>query len=755
MLSRTLFLAFAAWGFTCVAGASEPLLFPHSDRIRYDSQCLTIDGKDSMIFSGAFHYFRCPKELWRERFQKIKDAGFNCVETYAAWNWHEQEMPAETNDFSKVTDLQDLDDWLAMAEEFGLYVIIRPGPYICAEWDNGGLPQWLELKKPAKPLRDKVWLRTDDPVFMAWSKHWYDAVCPIIAKHQITRKAPGQPGVILFQIENEYDFWNLDSKAKINYLQNLATWARADGIDVPLFTSETSVERNQPSGPLHSVFDCLNTYPGWNIEKEYGSAIKTLRKDQPDAPLATTELQGGWFANVGGKLSEEHEGMTPAEIQNITLFAWQNGMTLTNYYMLFGGTNFDDWGSRTLLTSYDYNAPIREHGGVGERYQRVWALGHMLEEHGPKLVRSHAADIDTTATDNDVKIAERVAQDGSRYIFVRTENHSLSRTGTAHVKEKGVNSTEWVFDYQLEPFGSRLLYLAPGVSDARQGKWLPEAAPAIIRPTDDLPPSVAITQAQIFKDPLPTRWISLAPGELVEAHGALDTHFLYYRVAGVPGATVTLESYSGDDILAVAAGHLLPDSGKENGKHKFTLPKGADELVALYENHGHPNFGPELGMLNGIRSVQGASDHDPLQFSLGDFHGTECQRGEAFSDPRTTLDPSQWNTFAVAEDAASAPDALLTWYRFNFEVPAVKSTLWVPWHLHLEAKGNGFIYINGHALGRYWQAGPQHDFFLPSCWLNFGSGKANVVALDLRPVDKGVSLQSVSVAPDVAFAEKR
>src|SRR5262245_41178010 len=93
-------------------------------RIKYDGQCVTIDGKDVTIFSGSFHYFRCPKELWRDRFAKIKEAGFNAVDTYVAWNWHEPQMPAGLDDFSKV-DLAELKDWMRMAhEEFGLYTLV-------------------------------------------------------------------------------------------------------------------------------------------------------------------------------------------------------------------------------------------------------------------------------------------------------------------------------------------------------------------------------------------------------------------------------------------------------------------------------------------------------------------------------------------------------------------------------------------------------------------------------------------------------
>jgi len=113
----------------------------HPDRIRYDGHCLTIDGKDTFICSAAFHYFRVPRELWRDRFQKIKDAGFNTVETYVPWNWHERDLPAGLDDYSKV-DLSEIEAWLKMAQdEFGFYSIVRPGPFICAEWGGGGYPR--------------------------------------------------------------------------------------------------------------------------------------------------------------------------------------------------------------------------------------------------------------------------------------------------------------------------------------------------------------------------------------------------------------------------------------------------------------------------------------------------------------------------------------------------------------------------------------------------------------------------------------
>ena len=147
--------------------------FLHPDRIRYDGSCMTIDGKDVFIYSAAFHYFRCPEELWRNRFQKIKEAGFNTVETYVPWNWHEREMPAGLSETTKF-DFSDIKRWLKMAqEEFGFYTIVRPGPFICAEFSGGAYPRWLAKFRPQG--YQGLWLRSDVGVsigLMLFVRHW-------------------------------------------------------------------------------------------------------------------------------------------------------------------------------------------------------------------------------------------------------------------------------------------------------------------------------------------------------------------------------------------------------------------------------------------------------------------------------------------------------------------------------------------------------------------------------------------------------
>ena len=302
-----------------------------------------------------------------------------------AWNVHESEMPSSLDDFSKI-NLRDVDDWLTMAEEFGLYVIIRPGPYICAEWDRGGFPGWLVTKRPTNP-KERDWFRSDDPDFIAWSKHWYDAVCPVLAKHQITHKKPGEQGIILFQLENEYDYSKFSEPVKMAYVKALAEEAAAQGIDVPMFTCWTKGIRGNSDPVLSRVFDSCNFYPKWDVDSVVKD-IRALRSGQPDAPLMTTELQGGWFTHVGDdpplRPDADHyrQDLGPSQVNNLTLFALENGETLLNYYMLFGGTNLADRGAHDISTSYDYSSPIRENGGVGEKYMRVKALENSFANMG-------------------------------------------------------------------------------------------------------------------------------------------------------------------------------------------------------------------------------------------------------------------------------------------------------------------------------------------------------------------------------------
>lgn len=495
------FSILAVFFLLSLLGVAQTPNLLHPDRIRYDKHCLQIDGKDIFIYSGSFHYFRVPKPLWKDRFQKMKDAGFNAVESYVPWNWHERQMPASPEDFSKI-NLTELTDWIKMANSFGLYVIVRPGPYICAEWSGGGFPQWLLQKKPVKTTRE-VWLQSDDPEFLKWNEHWYKAVCRAIAPYQITKKRKGEAGVILFQIENEYERVNwFPNDMKKKYLEDLASISRANGIDVPIFTCWTSQSRNVREGALEGVWDFINAYPRWNVSQNLDRQIEKQIKDQPNAPLMSAELQGGWYSEVGGQLSRNIDGVAPVQTQNLALYCIQKGFTLINFYMLVGGTNFDDWASRETTTTYDFAAAIGENGSTGDKYLRLESIGKMLKVHGASLARSESVPIDVTNSDKVVEIALRRAVDGGRYFFIRTEARDRTHNGTAVVHEKEGNS--YSFDYSLEPFGSLVLYLPPGEKNTANGKWYPEQMKPVFRPAN-LPP------LQLFLIKLSTKQIIFLP----------------------------------------------------------------------------------------------------------------------------------------------------------------------------------------------------------------------------------------------------
>jgi hypothetical protein len=874
------------------------------DRIRYDNQCYMIDGKDTFFYSGSFHYFRCPKELWAERFEKIKASGMNCVETYVAWNWHERQPPTDVDDFSKV-DMTDLSDWLDMAiNRFGLYVVLRPGPYICAEWDGGGYPQWLITKRPADAKLP--WLRGDDPTYLAWCRHWYAAVAKAAVPFQITHRPAGEPGVILWQIENEYNYAAIPVQIKLHQLQALAHDSRDFGIDVPLITCMTDdpVFR-QDKYLLQNVVECRNTYPRFNPSSETRDLIR-LADYQPEKPRFVTELQGGWFSDVGNQLSDQM-GYTAAQLRHVTLQAWAYGFTGTNYYMMFGGTNQGDWGAAMKTTSYDYAAPIREWGGVGPRYFAVQGMANFLRDHAMQLVRSVSEDAPLNGTvPAELSVLARRAADGSHFLFVFNNRQSEPAEGDLHFASTDPAGLKLEVHYQLDPYDAKVFYLPAGAADASQGQWLPEPVSPPQRPTD-LPTAITISDVRSQIDPGPPgdSWQDLPPGANVEDLGIFDRRFIFYRAnlpaSAIGAASVLFADLPEQDSFVGQLNSIRLDISRHGRRFVGgALPKNvpsdlsaqvnAHWLVLLYENGGRSNGGIEMDdhcglvgltlaagtrypqtLRNWMRqietgdpaadvaraldnsrwtSIELGARRTPVppgqaavyrsyfdltgedmksgertlvfgqlgadarvyvngqllapkgdgnrQFSItsamhsgtnivlvsikagdapagiggtveidpdayGDFKPIQWQiSGQStglagkWYDP--AFDDSAWEKqpLGVANAAADPPAPVnLVWYRLHFGLPAPDPHVWVPWKLHLSAAGNGFIYLNGHLLGRWWEIGPQQDFYLPECWLNFGPGATNVVALCLRPTTGATAVHDASVSPYSDFAETR
>ncbi len=399
-------LAPREFGWVRVLNAAPgQMQFENPHLIRYDANCFTINDRDTLVFSGAFHYPRCPKALWRGRLTDFKLAGFNTIETYVFWNYHEPEEGK--------ANLADFEDFIKLVQEFGFYLIVRPGPYVCAEWERGGIPNWVAAKRFP--------LRSNDPQSIQTSQHWFNQVLPIIQRHQVTVQGP----IIMVQVENEYDFSPpMPDADKREYIRALARMVWMAGITVPVITCWTKQARENSDFEMARIMDTCNFYPRWDIVKQVVPALAKLRKEEPASPLGITELQGGWFSQFGGKLSVDQEGVDAAQLNMVTKTALEQGVTYYSYYMGFGGTNFD-WAAKTITTTYDYAAPLREPGGLWDKYYAARGICRTLRMYGDVLTRAQALG-GSASTNPQVSVRER-AFNKSGMVFVRENANAPQR----------------------------------------------------------------------------------------------------------------------------------------------------------------------------------------------------------------------------------------------------------------------------------------------------------------------------------------
>jgi hypothetical protein len=581
-------------------------------RICYDRQCMTIDGKDFFIFSGAFHYTRCPQPLWRDRFARMKEAGLNTVETYVPWNYHEQDMPSGLSDMSTFVHMDELAAWLRMAiEEYGFYVILRPGPYICAEWDGGGFPQWLALKKP-QSFAGKTWLRGDDPAFVQWSERWLRAVAGVAKPFLLTQRPIGAPGIIFWQIENEYDYAQQPWAVKRHHLGQLARIARACGVDVPLITCQTKgTDYRSDTFVRDNVIETSNFYPGYNMS-EVRSGFARLATYQPDKPMMVTELQGGWFTQVSMKSFDE---FSAAQITQITVQAIEAGATGLNYYMFFGGTNFGTWAAKNVTTTYDYGAPIRENGGVGERFYAVRAIGALLKQYGPRLARTERVPLQSSdATHADVFVTARRDREGNTYFFVRSEDRNIGREGSVSVRESEPSGITGKIAYRLEPFGAGVYIVPAGDKDAAHGTWFEASFPVKPKHPKTVPPAMPVTAIARRADS-PLKWESMPMGRTLTERGIFDRRYVMYRSS----FTLTRKELTASRERSLAIVLASPDAVVLRLNDSLVFPRtpmvhapafmvpvshlvreGKNTIELLFENEGRANGGINMEELKGI-----------------------------------------------------------------------------------------------------------------------------------------------------------
>jgi len=330
--------------------------------VAYDDRSFTIDGRRIWLVSGAVHYFRTPASLWRDRLTKAARGGLNCVETYVAWNVHE---PVEGEwDFSGDNDVAE---FIQQAGDLGLYVIVRPGPYICAERDFGGLPGWLAAKSG-------IQVRSPNAIYTHYYDKYLRQLLPRLVDLQVSRGG----NIIAIQNENEYFMTALPDR--IEYLQFISRLYHRAGFDIPILTCNLLTEPMVPD-----TVECLN---GWGhcIEQ-----VKQLRHMQPDKPLLATEFWTG----VPDSWGFDRTVRDPREVARRALELVGCGSQI-NYYMYHGGTNFGFSAGRGIrgdadfvTTSYDFDAPIAEGGGLTRKYYLL-RLVNLMNRHMARVLAAAA-----------------------------------------------------------------------------------------------------------------------------------------------------------------------------------------------------------------------------------------------------------------------------------------------------------------------------------------------------------------------------
>lgn len=325
------------------------------------------------IISGSIHYFRTVPEYWEDRLKKLKACGFNTVETYMCWNLHE-----ETEGNFNFEGILDIEKFIDIANSLDLKVIVRPGPYICAEWEMGGLPSWLlsyhnmRLRCFYQPYLDKV-------------RAFYTEVMRRLVPLLSTNGGP----IIAMQVENEYGSFGNDKK----YLQYIKDLMIELGVDVKLFTSDGDCDWMLNGGTLPDVYKIAN----FGSRTEH--AFKQLEKHQPNAPYMCGEFWNGWFDHW----SEKHHTTNPQDVAKELETMLSLGGNV-NFYMFHGGTNFNFYNGsnydkvlQPTVTSYDDDALLSENGDLTPKY---FAVKEVLAQHGCEVDTISVSNIQTMSYGN-------------------------------------------------------------------------------------------------------------------------------------------------------------------------------------------------------------------------------------------------------------------------------------------------------------------------------------------------------------------
>jgi hypothetical protein len=759
-------------------------------RVTFDRHSLQVDGRRVIVRAGALHYFRLPaRALWRDRIAQMKDAGLNAVDVYYPWNYHE-ERPGEL-DFTGLRDVEHLHDQI---ERAGLYLIARPGPYVCAELDFGGLPAWL-LRDPALTPR----CRTHEGFhfsrsYMEAAHGWFEAIVPRIA---------ARANLLLFQIENEYAVpspvaalasptadlairwlgarnvariagWRwlrrraLASGSKSlgqhnAYMRELYKHVRALGVRVPIFHNDLEPYRGRQ---LDVDMLALDRYPVTDFRGDWRDDRHTFDDFLGDEaaldahgrsanPVFYPELQGGWYDGWGGAgYARIRERLGADGIDATTKAALAARATLWSYYVFSGGVTWGYLPSPDVYTSYDYGAPIGESGATDARYDAVRRLNEFIAAH----------ERDLAATDPDPKheafspehFATRIGA-ANRYVFLR--NPSRARAGVPCPEPERAELAPWETQIRVyERRTNRLLAVSPELPESRaHASAPPPLLPRLERwRFSDASPQLGPDYDDSSWTPLPQRAIEARELDL----DTLGLHwgFAWYRgrFAGVLDRLVLDARHcfavwingrlvgAGDQLrnpLGVGADGARTE--RVSLRDAAFAASGENAIAILVESLGHNKaFADDGANPRGLVSLDTGATRVRWRFRGGlvrgergltpivDFSGVECAHAEE------VVLPHGW---------AGAPEGVGL-YETSFRLEGID-----PKHIALAlafdpGRGKANLYLNGFLIGRYWpERGPQRRFLLP--WGVLSPDDENHLAVALWKRSERAALGKLRLEP--------
>ena len=562
-----------------------------------------LNGKPFTVKAAELHYTRIPAPYWEHRIEMCKALGMNTICLYVFWNIHEQ-----TEGQFDFTGQNDIAAFCRLAQKHGMYVIVRPGPYVCAEWEMGGLPWWLLKKKD-------IVLRTLDPYFMERTAIFMKEVGKQLAPLQITRGG----NIIMVQVENEYGAYAVDKP----YVSAIRDIVKSAGFtEVPLFQCDWSstFDRNG----LDDLLWTINFGTGANIEQQF----KRLKEARPETPLMCSEFWSGWFDHWGRK----HE-TRPAKSMVQGIKDMLDRYISFSLYMAHGGTTFGHWGGANnpsysaMCSSYDYDAPISEPGWTTDKY---FQLRDLLKNYLPA--------------------GEQLPEIPEAFPVIEIPEVEFT---------------------QIAPLFSNL----------------PEAKESM-----DIQPMEAFDQG----------WGTI----------------LYRTTLQEPvenGTTMKITEVH-DWAQVFADGKLLARLDRRRGEFALQLPvlKKGTRIDILIEAMGRVNFDESIHDRKGITEK------------------VELVRGKQSAELKN------WTVYSFPVDYSFVQDkrykngtaqTMPAYYRTTFRLDKVGDTF-----LDMSTWGKGMVWVNGLAIGRFWEIGPQQTLFMPGCWLK--EGENEIIVLDLKGPEK-------------------